>query len=211
MLTLEPLQFLVFLAAAVILAVTPGPGIMYVLARTVAGGRSDGLASSFGTAIGGLFHVGVAAAGLSALVAASAFAFSLVKYIGAAYLLYLGIRTILTARLAEGPALLQAAGTKRSLLEGILTEALNIKTAMFFLAFIPQFVNAHDALWPQFVFLGTICVVLNTLADVLVVFCTSRLLPRLRSSRRPAQLMSYSSGSVLIGLGAYLALADDGR
>src|ERR1700693_2972779 len=133
-------HFLLFLGAAVVLAITPGPGIFYVLARTVAGGRREGMQSAVGTFFGGLFHVFAAAAGVSAILAASAIAFHTVKYAGAAYLVYLGIRMIHT-RNAELPATSNRR-TRNAFRQGILTEALNPKTARFFLSFIPQFINA---------------------------------------------------------------------
>jgi threonine/homoserine/homoserine lactone efflux protein len=205
-----PMSFTVFLTAAIVLAVTPGPGILYVMARTLSGGKQDGIASTFGTSLGGLVHVVVAAVGLSAVLAASAGAFAVIKYAGAAYLIFLGLRTLLSAAPTPhaDPAPARPAGARRAFLEGILTEALNVKTALFFLAFIPQFVNHHRPAAPQFVLLGLICVTLNTGADLLVVGLASKLMPYLRSSPRPARMMSYGSGAVMVGLGAYLALSD---
>ncbi len=134
-------HFLLFLGAAVVLAITPGPGIFYVLARTLAGGRLEGIHSALGTFFGGLFHVFAAALGVSAILAASAVAFHTVKYAGAAYLVWLGIRMIRT-RNAEMPtqtaAQAQGSFPQGSFRQGILTEALNPKTALFFLSFIPQ-------------------------------------------------------------------------
>src|SRR5215475_3123113 len=127
----------IFFAAAFILAVTPGPGIFYVLARSLAGGKREGILSSLGTFVGGFFHVLAAALGVSAVLAASAVAFHTVKYAGAAYLVYLGVRMIRT-RNAE-MEVTTAAPSQRALRQGILTEALNPKTALFFLSFIPQF------------------------------------------------------------------------
>src|SRR5246127_4389316 len=131
-------RFFLFFAAAFLLAVTPGPGIFYVLARSLAGGKREGIPSSLGTFVGGLFHVVAAALGISAILAVSAVAFHTVKYAGAAYLVWLRIRMILT-RNAEMPAQ-AAAPAKGSFRQGILTEALNPKTALFFLSFIPQFI-----------------------------------------------------------------------
>ena len=121
-------HFLLFLGAAVVLAITPGPGIFYVLARTLAGGRKEGVESALGTLFGGLFHVFAAALGVSAILAASAVAFHTVKYAGAAYLVWLGIRMIRT-RNAEMPAQTTAPG-QGSFRQGVLTEALNPKTAI---------------------------------------------------------------------------------
>jgi threonine/homoserine/homoserine lactone efflux protein len=198
----------IFLAAAVILALTPGPGIMYVMARTLSGGARDGIASVLGTAIGGFIHVAVAAVGLSALLAASAKAFLAIKYVGALYLLYLGVRAIVTARRKSEIPVVVAHGGRKAFVEGILTEALNVKTALFFLAFIPQFIDHRLSVPPQFVTLGLICVVLNTSVDFLVVLLSSRLAQYFRGSAKPAKYMNYGSGTVLLGLGAYVALSD---
>src|ERR1700737_3655431 len=154
-------HLVIFLAAAVVLAITPGPGIFYVLARTLAGGRREGIHSSLGTFIGGLFHVFAAALGVSAILAASAVAFHTVKYAGAAYLVWLGIRMIRT-RNAEMPAQ-AAAPAQGSFRQGILTEALNPKTALFFLSFIPQFIAAgRGHVFLQLSFPGRFLVLLNT-------------------------------------------------
>lgn len=196
-----------FLFAAVVLAITPGPGIAYVVARTVAGGRSEGLASCFGTGIGGMLHVLAAALGLSLVVAQSALAFNLVKYLGAAYLVYLGIRMLL--REEPGPTVkaVAAQGARRALLEGIAVEAFNVKTALFFLAFLPQFVSPAEPLVPQLVLLGSICVALNTLVDVVAVFAAARLLESTAARAARARLLTRVSGASMVGLGAYLALA----
>ncbi len=200
-----------FLAAALILAFTPGPGILYVMARTLSGGKPDGIASTLGTGVGGLVHVAVATAGLSALLAASARGFLVVKYLGALYLIILGLRSILGARRLNGIPTLRPHGARQAFLEGILTEALNVKTALFFLAFIPQFVDHALPVAPQFALLGLLCVGLNTAVDFLVVLLAARLSGYFRKSAKPAQVMSYCSGSVLLGLGAFVALSDSRR
>lgn len=204
---LDAHRLLLFLAAAVLLAITPGPGIFYVLARSLAGGKREGIQSSLGTFVGGLFHVFAAALGLSAILTASAVAFHTVKYAGAAYLIWLGVRMIRT-RAAEmtvepsGPA-------NGAFRQGILTEALNPKTALFFLSFIPQFVTpAHGHVFFQFALLGAISVSLNTAADLAVVGMASPLERKLRNSIRFRRRQRTASGIGMIGLGAYLALAD---
>jgi threonine/homoserine/homoserine lactone efflux protein len=202
------LPSLAFLLAALILAVTPGPGIAYVVARTAAGGRAEGLASCVGTGLGGMLHVGAAALGLSVLLAQSAAAFSIVKYIGAAYLVYLGIRLLL-AKAAPTQARAQATGARRALLEGILVEALNVKTALFFLAFLPQFLVSGTSVVVQLV-MGTVCVVLNTLVDVVAVLGAARLLRSEASGRQRARLLNKASGFTLIGLGLYVAASKRG-
>src|SRR5262245_16973841 len=172
-------QLALYFAAALLLAVTPGPGIFYVAARTLAGGRVEGVASSLGTGLGGMVHVLAGSVGVSAIVLASAELFTALKLIGAAYLVWIGFRTIQSARRDAATALTggvasPSVGSRRAFREGVLVEALNPKTAAFFLAFIPQFVNpaeGHVAL--QFVVLGSIAVALNTLADVVVAFAAS--------------------------------------
>jgi threonine/homoserine/homoserine lactone efflux protein len=200
-----------FLLAALVLAFTPGPGILYVMARTISGGTPDGIASTLGTAVGGLVHVIVATAGLSALLAASARGFQIVKFVGAAYLVFLGLRSIISARRLPAIPAVASHGTRQAFLEGILTEALNVKTALFFLAFIPQFIDHALPMAPQFALLGLVCVILNTGVDGLAVLLAARLSGYFRSSPRPAQAMAYGSGSVLLGLGVYLALSDARR
>jgi len=203
------LPSIAFLLAALVLAVTPGPGIAYVVARTAAGGRAEGLASCVGTGLGGLLHVCAAALGLSVLLAQSATAFTVVKYVGAAYLVYLGVRLLLVkAPVAVGAVV--PGGARRALLEGVLVEALNVKTALFFLAFLPQFLVGGNAPVPQLVVMGTICVLLNTLVDVGTVFGAARLLQAGHSARRRASLLNKVSGVTLVGLGLYVAAARRG-
>ena len=189
------------------LAITPGSGIAYVVARTVAGGRAEGLASCIGTGIGGMLHVLAAAVGLSILVAQSALAFTVVKVVGAAYLVYLGVRMLLRkqADVADQPVAPQ--GARRALLEGVVVEALNVKTALFFLAFLPQFVAPAEPLVPQLVLLGSICVALNTLVDVVAVLAAHRLLASGVARAARARLMTRVSGVTMIGLGVFLATA----
>ena len=197
--------FLAFLVAATVLAFTPGPGIAYVVARTVAGGRAEGLASCLGTAVGGMLHVAAAALGISLLIAQSASAFSLVKYVGAAYLIYLGIRMLLSKQHALPAAAVTAQGPRSAFLEGIVVEALNVKTALFFLAFLPQFVSSSEPLVPQLV--GTICVTLNTLVDVFAVYAAERLLKSRAARAARARMLTRASGATMLSLGVYLAAA----
>ncbi|SAK78483.1 LysE type translocator protein [Caballeronia fortuita] len=201
------MSFVAFFVAAILLAITPGPGLAYVVARTVAGGRSEGLASCFGTAIGGLLHVAAAALGLSLLIARSALLFAAVKYVGAAYLIYLGVRLLLRKDDAADIAPVASHGARRAFREGVFVEALNVKTALFFLAFLPQFVSPGQALIPQLVALGSICVTLNTLVDVGAVLAASRLLRSSAARAARARMLTRTSGAVMLGLGGYLALA----
>src|SRR5438270_2574120 len=162
-----------FLSAALLLAVAPGPGMLYVLSRSLAGGKREGTLSALGTFLGGMVHVLAAAAGVSVILAKSALAFEAVKYTGAAYLCFLGIKMILDARRGDEMPVAAAAVRKNPLWQGVATEVLNPKTALFFLSFIPQFVtrsNGH-VFW-QFVLLGTISVALNTLVDLFVTLAS---------------------------------------
>jgi threonine/homoserine/homoserine lactone efflux protein len=201
-------QLKVFIPAAAILAILPGPGMLYVLARSLRGGRPEGLASSFGTAAGGMVHVIAGAFGLSAILARSASAFLVIKYLGAAYLIYLGIRALRTAQ-PERPAENSDTPKGNPFLQGIVTETLNPKTALFFLAFIPQFIHHAAPLLMQFLALGTISVALNTLADIAIVIAAVPLARRLRSSPLWLRRQRQASGAALIGLGGYVACSSN--
>ncbi|MFZ5782095.1 MAG: LysE family translocator [Pseudomonadota bacterium] len=196
-----------FLVAASAIAVSPGPGIFYVAARTLAGGRIEGLASSFGTGVGGLIHVAAGAIGISALVLASAEAFTLLKVAGALYLVWLGMKTFRDSRIPAAVHV-QATGSGRAFREGIVVEALNPKTAAFFLAFLPQFVDATAGpVWLQFLVLGLVSVTLNTAVDVIVAVLAAR--ARSAAFARPTLLrrLRQASGAAIAGLGLSLLLA----
>jgi threonine/homoserine/homoserine lactone efflux protein len=201
------MSMLAFLLAATVLAITPGPGVAYVVARTVAGGRAEGLASSFGCAVGGMIHVLAAALGLSVLLTQSAVAFTVVKYVGAAYLIYLGIRILMrdNTRFTVKPVARQ--GAHRALVEGVIVEGLNVKTALFFLAFLPQFVAASEPLVPQLVLLGTITVASNTTVDVLAVLLADRVMASEANRVSRGRVLNRISGFTMVALGTYLALA----
>jgi threonine/homoserine/homoserine lactone efflux protein len=207
-------RFLIFLGAAILLAIAPGPGMLYVLARALGGGRREGLLSALGTFFGGMVHVFAAAAGVSIILAKSALAFATVKYLGAGYLCFLGIRMILEARKLDGakndavsPAELPRG--KNPFWQGVMTEVLNPKTALFFLSFIPQFVDrGHGHVFLQFVLLGTLSVALNTSADVIVTLMAGPIGQRICGSARFRRRQRTLTGAVMIGLGTYLALGE---
>jgi len=202
-------HFAIFVGAAVLLAIAPGPGMLYVLARSLAGGRREGLLSALGTFVGGLVHVFAAAAGVSIILAKSALAFATVKYLGAAYLCFLGVRMILDARKTQPIALSGSQRGKNPFWQGIMTEALNPKTALFFLSFIPQFVSrASGHVFLQFVVLGTFSVALNTTADVVVTLLAGPFGERIRRSVRFRRRQRTLTGAIMIGLGGYLALGE---
>jgi len=202
----------IFLTAALLLAIAPGPGMLYVLARSLAGGRREGVLSAFGTFLGGMVHVFAAALGLSIILARSAVALAAVKYLGAAYLCCLGVRMMLEARRdnADPGAMLSTIQPQRNpLWQGVATEVLNPKTALFFLSFIPQFVSHTGGhIFLQFVTLGTISVVLNTTADLIVIAMAGPLGVRIRSSAVFRRRQRTVTGAIMIGLGTYLATSE---
>jgi threonine/homoserine/homoserine lactone efflux protein len=199
-------NFLVFLAAALLVAVTPGPGIFYVAARTLAGGRTEGLASSIGLGLGGLVHVVAGAVGISALVMASAEAFTMLKIAGAIYLVWLGLRTWRDARIVE-PTEVNATGAHRALRDGIMVEALNPKTAAFFLAFIPQFVHPTRPVPHQFIALGLVSVSLNTVAGLVVNYWAAIAHGALENRPTLIIRVRQASGAMMCTLGASLLFA----
>jgi len=208
----ESTRFLLFLTAALLLAIAPGPGMLYVLARSLAGGKREGALSAFGTFLGGMVHVLAAALGVSIILAKSAVAFATVKYVGAAYLCVLGVRMILDARkenAATDAIPLSGKPARNPLWQGVATEVLNPKTALFFLSFIPQFVNRSSGhVFLQFVALGTLSVVMNTSADLIVIALAGPLGERIRSSAKFRRRQRTATGAIMIGLGTYLATTD---
>jgi threonine/homoserine/homoserine lactone efflux protein len=197
-----------FALAATTIALIPGPGILFVLARSLSSGRAIGLRTTIGTALGGSIHVVAAAVGLSAIVATSATAFSFVKYLGAAYLVYLGIRTLMgrggnpTGEVEAGPP----TTTAHAVRQGVLTEALNPKTALFFLTFLPQFCQPENGpVAFQLMMLGALSVALNTLVDVVVACGAGSISERLRTRPKLWRRQQIATGSLLIALGAVAA------
>lgn len=196
-----------YFSAAVLLAVSPGPGMFYVLTRSLKGGRRDGYRSALGTAVGGLFHVVAAALGLSAVLATSTVLFAVVKYAGAAYLIYLGIRTLMQREPLDTPEDAETGTGRAVFYQGVITEMLNPKTALFFLAFIPQFVDPTQPVVTQFILLGCVSVLLNTSADLVVATFSGPLSTTLRNSRRARQAPRLLSGGGLVALGLFVALS----
>ncbi len=205
-------RFPIFLSAAILLALAPGPGMLYVLARALGGGRREGLLSALGTFFGGMAHVFAAAAGVSIILAKSAMAFAAVKYLGAGYLCFLGIRMILDSRKDDQDAAVSLTDQPRGrnpFWQGVITEVLNPKTALFFLSFIPQFVNRSNGhVFLQFVLLGTLSVALNTTADIAVTLLAGPLGQRIRGSARFRRRQRTLTGAVMIRLGSYLAFGE---
>jgi len=205
------LNFPAFLLAALALCAMPGPDCMYILGRTMAQGRRAGVVSALGITAGAGVHVLAAALGLSAFLAASAEAFLLLKYFGAAYLIYLGVQSFRnTGSLAATAARTLPRRQDRTLfLQGVLTDVLNPKVALFFLAFLPQFIapQAHDKVG-AFLGLGAIVLLMGLLWDVGLAFCAERILLRLRGKPAFERAANRVLGGVLVSLGLALACED---
>ncbi|MET3518458.1 LysE family translocator [Mesorhizobium abyssinicae] len=199
-----------FFATTAIFAYIPGPAMLYAAAQTMARGRWSGLTAALGIHLGGYVHVLAAAAGLSVLFHAVPPLYMAVKLIGALYLIWLGV-SLLRARTQGGDAALPAIERKsarRAFFESISVEVLNPKTAIFFMAFLPQFIDASAAfpVWLQFVILGTIVNLMFSSADIACVFLAGAMIARLRRSSRAQRLMQRAGGAVLVGLGVHVAL-----
>jgi threonine/homoserine/homoserine lactone efflux protein len=196
-----------FCGAALALLAIPGPAVLYIVVQSAEQGRRAGLASVAGIHLGTLVHVAAATAGLSALIVASAVAFSIVKYAGAAYLVYLGVRRLLERTPVEHVER-RREPLRRAFLRGIVVNVLNPKTALFFLAFLPQFVDPdRGAVGSQVLVLGLLFVLLGLVSDSLYALAAGTvggLLRRRRSALR------YGSGIVYIGLGAAAAAVKRG-
>lgn len=204
---MAPLDLLLaFLVTTAIFAWMPGPAMLYAAARTVAGGRRAGLMASLGIHIGGWAHVIAATAGLSVLFHAVPALYLAVKLGGAAYLVWLGIGMILARDTAAGAPPAQGEGA--AFRQSVLVEVLNPKTALFFLAFLPQFVDPAGALpvWVQFLILGTVVNLMFTAADLVAVAFAAALSARLRASGRAQRWLRRAGGAVLVGLGVNLAV-----
>jgi threonine/homoserine/homoserine lactone efflux protein len=205
--------FALFALASIALLVVPGPTVLYVVARSVEGGRRAGVASAVGAHVGTLVHVAAAALGVSALVVSSATAYSAVKYAGAAYLVLLGLRRLLDRRsldLAGPEAGAFARSTRALLLHGAVVNVLNPKTALFFLAFLPQFVDVGAGqVVLQIVVLGLVFIALGLLSDSAYALVAGSVAARLRRSRRALAAERYVSASVYLGLGAAAAVSGE--
>ncbi|EXL10380.1 LysE family translocator [Aquamicrobium defluvii] len=202
-----------FVTAAIVLLIIPGPAVLYIVARSIAQGRKAGLVSDIGIHSATLIHVAAAALGLSALLASSAIAFSVVKYAGAAYLIWLGLKKLFGRDEEADPDMeLQPHSYRRLFRDGFIVNLLNPKTALFFLAFLPQFVEVergHVAM--QIAFLGLVFTLLGFISDGCYAFAAGALGDRLRQSRAYLRFERYVSGVLFIGLGVSAAFAGNGR
>jgi threonine/homoserine/homoserine lactone efflux protein len=196
-----------FLFAALGLLLFPGPAVLYIVSRSVSQGRRAGIASMLGVEVAGLVHTAAAALGLSALLLTSALAFSIVKYLGAAYLIYLGVRTLLARDEHEHVKLLVPERFSRLLAQGFVVNILNPKTALFFYAFLPQFVDpARGAVTVQILLFGVLFVVLACCTDGLYALLAARVGTFLDRSATVQRWRRYVTGGIYIVLGITTAL-----
>jgi threonine/homoserine/homoserine lactone efflux protein len=197
-----------FIAATSILVLMPGPNTLYIIARSIQQGRRAGIISSLGVQFGTLIHIAAAAFGMSALLLSSALAFNAVKYAGAAYLIYLGVKALLTKEQIGPTREIQKASLSRVFYQGVVVNLLNPKTALFFFAFLPQFIDAtRGRVTMQIVLLGTIIVFLGTLSDSAYALAAGSVGAWLRGNLRFLRAQRYFAGSVYLGLGVATALS----
>ena len=201
----------IFVLASIALLLTPGPAVLYIVARSLTQGRLAGVVSMLGIQTATLVHVAAAALGLSALLMSSAIAFGIVKYVGAAYLIWLGLRALFAqSRAAEAEVAPRSLG--RLFRDGVVVNLLNPKTALFFLAFLPQFVEPERGAVPaQLILLGLIFTGLAAMSDGMFALLAGTAGGWLRRSRGFLQAERYVTGSIFIGLGITAALSGPAR
>jgi len=201
--------YLAFAITTATFALIPGPAMLYAAARTLAGGRRAGLMASLGLHLGGYVHVTAAAAGLAILFHAVPPLFMAMKLAGAAYLVWLGLSLFRDRDCVERPQLAPVSA-RRAFVQSIVVEVLNPKTAIFFLAFLPQFVDASASLpvWAQLLLLGTTVNLSFSLVDIICVMSASAVMAKLHGSRRSQRVIQRIGGSILIALGLRLAFQD---
>ncbi len=201
--------FGLFVAAGMLLNLTPGQDTMFIIGQSLTGGLRAGVAASFGIALGTVFHTVAAALGLSAILATSTLAFSIVKILGAAYLIFLGLKLILSRQAGAGVAPLAVPATPRAVFrQGVLTNVLNPKVALFFLAFLPQFVSpTADSRVLSFLFLGGIFIFNGTLWCLALVWGGSAIGRRVRGGHASGLWLKRATGAIFVGLGVRLAVS----
>jgi len=202
-------SLLLFVLATLTLNVTPGPDMLYVIARGARQGRAAGVVSALGIAAGCVVHTLLVACGLAGLLLTAPAAFDLIKYVGAAYLVYLGVRALTSRRRAEADRQIADGGLGRVFLQGALTNLLNPKVALFFLAFLPQFVDhSRGPVALQILLLGLLFNLLGTTVNVVVALVASFAGGRLKSRVGASAALRWLTGGALIGLGVRLALLE---
>ena len=199
--------FAAFLIASAILAVTQGPGVIYVVTRTLSRGRQAGLASVGGIALGNLANASAASLGLAALLAASATAFAVMKLAGAAYLVFLGVKSLRAKPIVQAPAAADRASNRRLFADGFLVALLNPKTALFFAALLPQFINPDAPPLGQGLILACVFVSIAVCTDTIYVLAAAALAPKFTATSVSRSVGRYLTASTFIGLGVYAAMA----
>jgi len=203
-------KLILFIGATMALLIVPGPAVLFIVARGISQGRLAAFVSVLGVAVGSLVHVIAAVIGLSALVTSSVLAFSIVKYVGAAYLIYLGVMTLLNKRQATADPKIEPKSLRRLFVDGIVVNVLNPKTALFFLAFLPQFADAAH-FTEQALLLGAVFVVLAIMSDGTYAMISGSFGHILRGQPRFLTAQRWFTGGVFIGLGALTALSGNGK
>ena len=201
----------VFLSAAVLLTLSPGPDLLYILSRTITHGRRIGIASSLGVCSGAFFHVVAAALGISAILATSAMAFTIVKYVGAIYLIYLGYKAFKSAgsNFQISSPNVSPVSFWSAFKQGMLVDVLNPKVAVFFMAFLPQFVRpAEGSITFQLIFLGLIVILVGLILEFFLIVLVERTTKFFRDSNAIGVWLDRALGTILVGLGIRLALTD---
>jgi threonine/homoserine/homoserine lactone efflux protein len=206
-------RIILFAVAAIALLLVPGPVVLYTVARSIHQGRAGGIVSTLGVGLGDLGHVVAATLGLSALLLSSAMAFNVVKYAGAVYLIYLGIRTLLKREARHDTAAIVPARLRRVFSQGFLVSLLNPKTALFFMAFLPQFIDpAKGMISGQILLLGTLFVGLGVCTNIVYVWLASTMSGWLKGNQAFLKRQRYLTGSIYIALGVTTALSGaDGK
>jgi threonine/homoserine/homoserine lactone efflux protein len=202
----EASQLSLFLIASFALLITPGPAVLYIVARSINQGRMAGIASVLGVETANFFHASAAALGLSAILLSSALAFNVVKYLGAAYLIYLGVRKIMSKEYEANTELNPQENLSRIYTQGFVVNLFNPKTALFFFAFLPQFVNTSNAnITLQMFLLGIMFVIMGTITDGCYAFVSSSIANQLKVNQGFARNQRYFTGLIYIGLGVVTA------
>ena len=205
-------SFRLFLLASLALLLVPGPAVLYIVARSIAQGRRAGIVSVLGIAAGSSVHIMAAVLGLSALLMSSVLAFTVVKYLGAAYLIYLGIRTLTAKTRVDEPAVVEQQPLWRIFRQGVIVNVLNPKTALFFFAFLPQFVHPESGtVAPQVLFLGLIFTTMAICTDSLYALLAGTIGNRLRGNLRYLKGQKIFAGVVYIFLGLTTAFSSSDK
>ncbi len=197
-----------FMIATITLNVTPGPDMLYVITRSVGQGRAAGIASALGIAAGCLVHILAVTFGLASLMMAVPTAYEIVKFAGAAYLIYLGVKILIASQSKNAETPLKEAGLRTIFLQGMVTNVLNPKVALFFLAFLPQFVNHKANVATQIIFLGILFNTLGTIVNVIVALAASYTGVQFKTRVGDSAAFRWLTGGVFIGLGVRLALLE---